>query len=80
MRTPPKTPINNTKPSDTEICSVVKALRNNRANNTQGMKAENLKVWLVMAESKEKARAKREEGYKGRGNTWRIFVRLVQHV
>jgi hypothetical protein len=76
----PKTPINDVMPSDAEIRGVVKALRNGRAGNTRGMKAEHLKQWLSMAESEEKSKAEGGEGYEGRGDTWRIFVRLVQHV
>merc|ERR1712194_757062 len=76
----PKTHINDVMPSDSEIRGVVKALRNGRAGNTRGMKAEHLKQWLGMAESEEKARAEGDDGYEGRGDTWRIFVRLVQHV
>jgi hypothetical protein len=76
----PKTPINDAMPSDSEIRGVVKALWNGRAGNTRGMKAEHLKQWLRMAESEEKARAEGVEGYKGCGDTWRIFVRLLQHV
>ena len=45
-----------------------------------GTKTENLKACLAVAESEEKARAKGEEGHKGRGNMWRIFLRLVQRV
>ena len=47
----PTTPTSNAKPRDTEVRSVVKALRHIRAIKTRGMKAENLKTWLVMAES-----------------------------
>ena len=65
----PKTPINDVMPSDAEIRGVVKALRNGRAGNTRGMKAEHLKQWLGMAESEEKARAEGEDGYEGRGDT-----------
>ena len=57
----PKTSINDGMPSDAEIRGMVKALWNGRASNTQGMKAEHLKQWLVMAESEEKARAKGED-------------------
>jgi hypothetical protein len=65
----PASTTNDTTPRDAEIRSVVKALRNIRASNTLGAKAENLKTWLVMAENKEKARVEGEEEYKGRGNT-----------
>ena len=67
-------------PSDAEIRGVVKALWNGRAGNTLGMKAEYLKQRLVMAESKEKVRAEGKEEHEGCGDTWRICVRLVQHV
>ena len=73
----PTTPTSNAKPRDAEIRSVVKALRHIRAIKTRGMKAENLKTWLVMEESEEKTRTEGEGGYKGRGNTQRRFVRLM---
>ena len=53
VRSGPST-INDVMPSDLEIRGVVKALRNGRAGNTRGMKAEHLKQWLRMAENEEK--------------------------
>ena len=75
-----KTLLNDRRLFDHEISVVVKDLRNNLAGNTRGMQAEDLKQWLSMIESKDKADAARDEEHTGRGNTWRIFVKLVQHV
>ena len=63
-----------------EIHRVVKAPRNGRAGNMWGMKTEDPKKLPAIAESEEEARTKGEEGYEGRSNTWRIFVRPEQHV
>ena len=39
------------------------------------MRAEDLKDWLRMAEVKET-----ESGFAGRGDTWRMLVKLVQNI
>ena len=44
------------------------------------MRAEDLRAWLKGAEREEKAARDGEEGHAGAGDTWRQFVRLLQHV
>ena len=44
------------------------------------MRAEDLKCWLRGIEAEEKAEREGEEGFEGKGDTWRKLVRLIQHV
>ena len=44
------------------------------------MRAEDLKAWLKGVEWEEKTARGGEEGHTGTGDTWRLFVRLLQHV
>ena len=44
------------------------------------MQAEDLKAWLKGVEREEKATKEGVEGQEGAGDTWRLFVRLLQHV
>ena len=44
------------------------------AGGTSGIKAEDLRDWLLWIEEEE------EEGKEGVGDTWRIFVQLIQTI
>ena len=44
------------------------------------MRAEDLKEWLRGTEEDEKAEAEGDEGFQGRGDAWRLLVKLVQHI
>ena len=44
------------------------------------MRAEDLKEWLRGAEEEEKAEKEGIEGYKGRGDRWRLLLRLVENI
>ena len=44
------------------------------------MHAKDLKEWLRGAEEEEKAEKEGKEGCKGKGDRWRLLVRLVQHI
>ena len=44
------------------------------------MRADDLKVWLACAKAEAKARQDGEGGLEGAGDTWRMLVRLIQHI
>ena len=44
------------------------------------MYAEDVKVWLARAEEEKEAEATGTEGLEGTGDTWRLLVRLIQHI
>ena len=44
------------------------------------MRAEDIKAWLAGIKREEEAARKGEEGQEGAGDTWRLFVQLIQHV
>ena len=44
------------------------------------MRAEDIKSWLRGMGWEKKAAKEGKEGHKGAGDTWRLFVRLLQHV
>ena len=51
-----------------------------KSGGASTMRTEDLKEWLRGAEEEEKAKAEGGEGYQGRGGTWRLLVKLVQHI
>ena len=67
-------------PSDEELRRATKRGGNNKSGGSSGMRVEDLKEWLAGAEREERAEKEGEEGYKGRGDMWRVLVRLVQHI
>ena len=44
------------------------------------MRAEHLKVWLPRSEEEEEAEKEGTEGLEEAGDTWRLLVRLIQHI
>ncbi len=62
-------------PSDLEIRGVVSGLRNRQAAGATGLQAEHIKVWLQDAEMEEECAT-----HAGRGDEWRIFLRLIQAI
>ena len=44
------------------------------------MWVEDLKDWFAGAEQEEAAENEGEEGHKGRGDMWRLLVKLIQHI
>ena len=44
------------------------------------MRGEHLKAWLRLAMEEEKAEEEGTEGLEGAGDTWRLLVRLIQHI
>ena len=50
----------------------MKGIRNGRAGGILGMKAEDVKGWLEDMVEEE------EEGTEGKGDTWKIFDKLIQ--
>ncbi len=62
-------------PSNLEIRGVVSGLQNGQAAGAMGLQAEHIKVWLQDVEMKEEQAA-----HAGRGDKWRIFVRLIQAI
>jgi hypothetical protein len=67
-------------PPDGELRAAVKTLRNGRSGGGTNMRAEDLKRWLERAKAEEEAKRAGTEGLQGAGDTWRLFVRLVQHI
>jgi hypothetical protein len=62
-------------PSNWELRSVVRGLRNRHAAGASGLQAEHIKVWLCDDICKEE-----EDSDVGLGDKWRIFVRLMQAI
>ena len=56
-------------PPDKEIRATVKWCGNGRTRGRSGMRAEDMKAWLVGTESEEKARRDRLEVHEGAGDT-----------
>ena len=73
-------PLADGAPPDAELREAVKKLRNGRAGDGSDMWAEDIKSWLRGMEREEEAERKGKEGHEGDGDTWRLFVRLLQHV
>ena len=73
----PHTPLNDCRPSDCEIRTVVKSLRRGRAGNVRGMKAKYLQEWLTMIEDEEKAQAEGNNGLVACGDYWGVLVQLI---
>ncbi len=73
--------ISNNMPTDSEVQTVVRGLKNSQATGATGMKAKHLKGWLNKIQRKEKA-ARENPGREGAdpdlGCKWRIFVELIQ--
>ena len=44
------------------------------------MRAEDVKGWLSGMEREERARKEGVEGQEGAGDSWRLFVQLLQHI
>ena len=73
-------PLPDKAPQDAEIRVAVKTLRNGRTNGGTMIQAEDLKGWLLRAEAEEKAQKDGTGGLEGTGDTWRMLVRLIQHI
>ena len=67
-------------PGCDEVRRAVRGLNNGRAGGATSMRAEDLKCWLRGMEAEERAEREGEEGHAGKGDTWRLLVRLVQHI
>jgi hypothetical protein len=66
-------PVPDGPPMDHEIWEGVANLRNGRAAGATGMKAEHLKEWFCGVRREES-----EDGVEGAGDSWRLFVSLMQ--
>jgi hypothetical protein len=62
-------------PSNKELWSVVRGLRNGCAAGASGLRAEHIKVWLRNVTRKEE-----EDGDIGLGDKWRLFVKLMKAI
>jgi hypothetical protein len=62
-------------PSNRELRSVVRGLRNVRAAGASGLQAEHIKVWL-----RDAVREEEEDSDVGLGDKWCTFVRLMQAI
>ena len=72
------TPVRDGVPPDGEIREAVReGLKRGRAGGASGMRAEDLKRWLRGAMEEEDPES---EGREGAGDTWRLFVRMVQSI
>ena len=65
---------------DSELRAEVKKLCNGRTGDGSTMRAKDLKSWPRGMKREEKATKEGKEGHEGAGDTWRLFVRLLQHV
>ena len=74
-------PLPDEAPSDAGIKTAFKTLRNGRTGDGSMMRAKHLKAWLQRAEEEEEATEKEgTKGLEGAGDTWRLLVRLIQHI
>ena len=73
-------PLADGAPPDAEMRAAVKKLRSGRAGGGSTMRAEDLKAWLRGMAREEEAAKEGEEGHEGAGDTWPLFVRLLQHI
>ena len=69
-------PTDHEKPDDEEIRATTHRCRNRRAGGVSRMWAEDVKGWLRDMEREEAG----EEGCESRGGTWRLVVKLIQHI
>jgi hypothetical protein len=67
-------------PSDQEVRRAVKKGGNKRSGGASKMQTEDLKICLAVMENKERAREKGKPGYEEAGNTWRMLLKLIQHI
>ena len=65
---------------DKEVWAAVKKLPNGRTGGGSMMRAEDVKGWLLGMEREEKARKEGVVGHEGAGDSWRLFVQLMQHI
>ena len=75
--------ISNNMPTDLEVHTVVRRLKNGRAGGATGMKTEHLKLRLDKIQYEEKAVREnpgREGADPGLGHKWRIFIELIQTI
>ena len=76
-----RAPSDDEAPSDEELRRATKRGGNNKSGGISGMRVEDLKDWLAGAErEEEEAEKEREAGHEGRGDMWRLLVKLVQHI
>jgi hypothetical protein len=75
--------ISDNMPTDSEVRTVVRGLKNERAGRATGMKAKHLKGWLDEVQHKEKA-ARENPGRVGAdpglGSKWGIFIEMIQTI
>jgi hypothetical protein len=67
--------INDDVPSDDKLREVVSKLTNGQAAGASGMRVEHIKGWLHNVRWEEDLEG---QGAEGTGDSWRLFVRLVQ--
>ena len=67
-------------PPDEELRAAVKKLRNGRTGGGSTIGAEDVKGWLFGIEREERARKEGVEGQEGAGDSWCLFVQLIQHI
>ena len=75
-----RAPSDDEAPSDEEPRRATKKGGNNTSDGISGMRVEDLKDWLASAEREEEAEKEGEAGHEGRGDMWRLLVKLVQHI
>ena len=75
-----RAPSDDGPPTDEELRGATKRSGNGKSGGASAMRAEDLKEWLRGAEEEEAAEAERTEGFQGRGDVWRMLIKLVQHI
>ncbi len=70
-------------PTDSELHTMVRRLKNGQAAGATGMRAEHIEGWLDKIQCDEKAAREnpgREGADPGAGRKWRVFVELIQTI
>ena len=75
-----RAPSDDGPPTDEELREATKWSGNGKSGGASSMRAEDLKDWLRGVEEEEEAEAEETEGFQGRGDTWRMLVKLIQHI
>jgi hypothetical protein len=79
----PHIEISDDMPTDSELHTVLRGLKNGQAAGATGMRAKHIKGWLDEIQRDEKA-ARENSGREGAdpraSRRWRIFVKLIQSI
>ena len=80
LRNADRAPSDDGPPTDEELRGATRWSGNGKSGGASSMRAEDLKDWLRGAGEEEETEAEGTEGFRGRGDEWRLLVKLVQHI